>query len=85
MRMYSNGNSVLAAAASSVWRWLSWLGGLEEQRLVSRNSAGEVRVADFDALLDAWREAYDFSKHHIVRGISRHDRVSSSWQSFPTS
>jgi hypothetical protein len=41
---------------------------LEEQRLVSRDSAGAVKVADYDALLDAWREAYDFSKHHIVRG-----------------
>lgn len=41
---------------------------LEEQRLVSRDSAGAVKIADHDALLDAWREAYDFSKHHIVRG-----------------
>lgn len=41
---------------------------LEEQRLVSRDPAGAVKVADFDALLDAWREAYAFSKHHIVRG-----------------
>ncbi len=41
---------------------------LEEQRLVARNAAGELKVADYDALLDAWREAYDFSKHHIVRG-----------------
>jgi DNA-binding MarR family transcriptional regulator len=41
---------------------------LEEQRLVSRDAAGAVKVADFDTLLDAWREAYDFSKHHIVRG-----------------
>jgi Holliday junction resolvase len=41
---------------------------LEEQRLVSRDSAGAVKVADYDALLDAWREAYDFSKHHILRG-----------------
>ncbi len=41
---------------------------LEEQRLVSRNPAGAVKVADFDALLDAWREAYHFFKHHIVRG-----------------
>ena len=41
---------------------------LEEQRLVSRDSAGAVKVADFDALLDAWREAYEFSRHHIVRG-----------------
>jgi len=41
---------------------------LEEQRLVVRDAAGELKVADYDALLDAWREAYDFSKHHIVRG-----------------
>jgi hypothetical protein len=41
---------------------------LEEQRLVSRNSAGAVKVADFDALLEAWREVYDFSRHQIVRG-----------------
>jgi len=41
---------------------------LEEQRLVSRDSAGAVKVADFDALLDGWRQAYEFSKHHIVRG-----------------
>ena len=27
-----------------------------------------MKVADFDAMLDAWREDYDFSKHHIVRG-----------------
>jgi hypothetical protein len=41
---------------------------LEEQRLVSRNADGAVKVADFDAMLDAWREVYDFSRHHIVRG-----------------
>lgn len=41
---------------------------LEEQRLVARNQGGAIQVADFDALLDAWRETYDFSKHHIVRG-----------------
>ena len=41
---------------------------LEQQRLVARDAAGELKVADYDALLDAWREAYDFSKHHIVRG-----------------
>jgi hypothetical protein len=41
---------------------------LEEQRLVTRGTAGTVKVADYDAMLDAWREAYDFSKHHIVRG-----------------
>lgn len=41
---------------------------LEEQRLVARDKNGAVKVADSDALLDAWREDYDFSKHHIVRG-----------------
>jgi hypothetical protein len=41
---------------------------LAAQGLVSRDAAGAVKVADFDALLEAWREAYDFSKHHIVRG-----------------
>ena len=42
--------------------------GLEEQRLVVREADGTVRVANYDTLLDAMREAYDFSKHHIVRG-----------------
>ena len=41
---------------------------LEAQHLVSRAAAGAVKLADFSAMLDAWREAYDFSKHHIVRG-----------------
>jgi DNA-binding MarR family transcriptional regulator len=41
---------------------------MEEQRLVARETNGAVKVAEFDTLLDAWREAYDFSKHHIVRG-----------------
>jgi len=41
---------------------------LEEQQLVKRNPSGAVTVADFAAMLDAWREAYDFSRHHIVRG-----------------
>jgi hypothetical protein len=41
---------------------------LEAQRLVERESNGAVRVADFDALLKAWREVYDFFRHHIIRG-----------------
>jgi len=41
---------------------------LEEQRLVARDKNGAVKVADYDAMLDAWREACDFFKHHIVRG-----------------
>lgn len=41
---------------------------LEAQRLVTREKDGAVKVADFNAMLDAWREVYDFSKHHIARG-----------------
>lgn len=41
---------------------------LEEQQLLSRNADGAVKAARFDTLLDAWREVYDFSRHHIVRG-----------------
>lgn len=41
---------------------------LEEQRLVGREASGAVKIANYGAMLDAWREAYDFSKHHIVRG-----------------
>ena len=41
---------------------------LEKQHLVTRDSSGVVKLARYDAMLDAWREAYDFSKHHIVRG-----------------
>src|SRR6185436_2265808 len=41
---------------------------LEQERLVGRDAKGAVKVTDFNALLDSWREAYDFSKHHILRG-----------------
>jgi len=41
---------------------------LEEQRLIVRDNSGAVRVADFQTLLDALREAYDFSKHTLLRG-----------------
>jgi hypothetical protein len=41
---------------------------LEAQGLVAREPTGALKTANFDAMLDAWREAYDFSKHHIVRG-----------------
>ena len=42
--------------------------GLEEQELVVREPGGAVRARDYDVLLDAWREVYDFSKHTIIRG-----------------
>jgi DNA-binding MarR family transcriptional regulator len=41
---------------------------LEEQQLVKRDANGAVKVADFAAMLDTWRETYDFSRHQIVRG-----------------
>jgi hypothetical protein len=41
---------------------------LEEERLVARDADGAVKIADYDTMLDAWREAYDFSRHRIVRG-----------------
>lgn len=40
---------------------------LEETGLVSRDDKGAVR-ANPHALLDAWREVYDFGKHEITRG-----------------
>ena len=40
---------------------------LKAQELVT-NEGSAVRVADPSKLLTAWLEAYDFSKHHIVRG-----------------
>jgi hypothetical protein len=41
---------------------------LESERLVTRSAQGAVQAADIRALLDAWREVYDFSRHHILRG-----------------
>jgi len=41
---------------------------LEDQRLVARAAKGSVKAADVAALLDAWREVYDFSRHRIIRG-----------------
>lgn len=41
---------------------------LEDQRLVVRKTKAALHVSDRGALLDAWREVYDFSRHRIVRG-----------------
>jgi hypothetical protein len=41
---------------------------LEADALVVRDDSGAVRAKDPNLLLDAWREAYDFEKHHIIRG-----------------
>lgn len=44
------------------------VGKLEEVGLIVRNDAGAVQPRDPDLLLDAWKEVYDFTKHHVVRG-----------------
>ena len=41
---------------------------LEEDDLIVREPDGAIRARDPDLLLDAWREDYDFTKHHIQRG-----------------
>jgi hypothetical protein len=41
---------------------------LEQDELVARDDRGAVRVAKPDALLDAFREAYDFNKHAVTHG-----------------
>ncbi len=41
---------------------------MQQQELVVRSPAGGVQARDPHSLLTAWREAYDFSRHHIVRG-----------------
>jgi hypothetical protein len=41
---------------------------LEEENFVLRGQDGEIRLRDPDLLLDAWRETYDFSMHHIIPG-----------------
>ena len=40
---------------------------LLEAGLVERNEDG-VRITDWGALLDAWREDYRFDRHHVIRG-----------------
>ena len=44
------------------------VGKLIEDDLIVRTAGGAVRPRDPDLLLDAWREAYDFRKHHVLRG-----------------
>ena len=44
------------------------VGRLLEEGLIVRNAAGAVRPTDPDLLLEAWQEAYDFTKHHVFRG-----------------
>jgi hypothetical protein len=41
---------------------------LEHDGLIVKDQSGAIKARDPDLLLDAWREDYDFSKHHLVRG-----------------
>jgi hypothetical protein len=41
---------------------------LEEESFVQRGQDGEILLWDPDLLLDAWREAYDFSMHQVIPG-----------------
>lgn len=41
---------------------------LETDGLIVRDETRAIRARDPDLLLDTWREAYDFSKHHVIKG-----------------
>lgn len=41
---------------------------LEKDGLIIKDESGALKLRDPDLLLDAWREDYDFTKHHIIRG-----------------
>jgi hypothetical protein len=41
---------------------------LEAHNLIARDDQGSLRPLDPNQLLDAWLEAYDFSKHQIIKG-----------------
>jgi hypothetical protein len=41
---------------------------LEEDGLVTRGQDGGIQPRDPNLLLDAWREAYDFSMHEVIQG-----------------
>jgi len=41
---------------------------LEQDRLIARDNSGTLGVSDPNELLKAWHEAYDFKKHHIIKG-----------------
>jgi hypothetical protein len=41
---------------------------LERENYVIRDERSAIRPRDPELLLDAWRERYDFSRHHLIRG-----------------
>jgi len=44
------------------------VGKLDQDGLIVKDTSGAIKPRDPDLLLDAWREVYEFSKHHIIRG-----------------
>jgi hypothetical protein len=44
------------------------VGRLEHDGLIVKDRDGAIKARDPGLLLEAWRETYDFSKHHIIRG-----------------
>ncbi len=42
---------------------------LEREEFIVRDGQGLIRVRNPNVLLQAWREAYDFSKHETVQGL----------------
>lgn len=41
---------------------------LDTAGLIVREENGSIRPRDPGLLLDAWREVYDFTKHHLIKG-----------------
>lgn len=41
---------------------------LMQDGLIVQDETGAIKARDNNLLLDAWKEVYDFSKHHIVQG-----------------
>ena len=40
----------------------------KQEQFVIEDERGAIRPRDPDVLLDAWQDAYDFKKHHIIKG-----------------
>jgi hypothetical protein len=44
------------------------IGKLVDDELVERQAGKLLRVRDTNVLLDAWKDEYDFEKHHVLKG-----------------
>lgn len=62
-REISKAAGVDEGLTSRVVRWL------HQRELVVKDERGAWRAKDPGALLDAWHEVYDFSRHRVTRGI----------------